>query len=115
MKPMKRCSHSRCRELIPYDEKYCSKHKNDHYKQYNKERYRYDKEYIKFYSSKEWQNLRQTKLNQQPLCEQCLKQGHVTPATIVHHIIETKKDWSKRLDFDNLESVCAACHNKLHA
>ncbi|TWK49239.1 hypothetical protein CHCC20347_1522 [Bacillus paralicheniformis] len=33
---------------------------------------------------------------------------------MVHHIVEVKQDWSKRLDLSNLESLCNACHNKVH-
>ncbi|MEU3039173.1 HNH endonuclease [Nocardia salmonicida] len=33
---------------------------------------------------------------------------------IVHHKVELKEDWSKRLDMDNLEVVCIGCHNKIH-
>ncbi|PAE58568.1 HNH endonuclease, partial [Bacillus licheniformis] len=36
------------------------------------------------------------------------------PADMVHHIVEVKQDWSKRLDLSNLESLCNACHNKVH-
>ncbi|WP_250540588.1 HNH endonuclease, partial [Bacillus subtilis] len=27
---------------------------------------------------------------------------------------EVKEDWAKRLDLDNLVSLCNACHNKVH-
>jgi 5-methylcytosine-specific restriction protein A len=38
----------------------------------------------------------------------------VTPAVIVHHIIEVKDDPTKALDPENLLSCCVACHNTIH-
>nr|WP_224929081.1 HNH endonuclease signature motif containing protein [Bacillus safensis] len=43
------------------------------------------------------------------LCQSCLKQDRVVPAVMVHHIVELKQDWNKRLDLNNLESICNSC------
>lgn len=49
------------------------------------------------------------------LCQQCLKDGIVNDKQlIVHHKIEVKEDWGKRLELENLETVCTQCHNKIH-
>ena len=32
-------------------------------------------------------------------------------ATMTDHIISVKKDWSKRLDWDNLQPSCKACND----
>ena len=72
------------------------------------------------YNSKEWQELRIAKLRANPLCEECMKQGIVTSARCVHHVvpIETArtKDEMKRLAFDplNLMALCFACHARIH-
>ena len=80
------------------------------------------------YNSKEWKQLREAKLQRQPKCEMCLKEGrkrgikrgYVRSATCVHHIvpIETAKtkDEMRRLAFDanNLRSLCFACHARIH-
>ena len=73
------------------------------------------------YNSREWHELRIAKLRStNGLCEECLKQGIVTPARCVHHIvpIETArtKDEMKRLAFDinNLRALCFACHAHIH-
>jgi len=80
------------------------------------------------YNSREWKELRAMKLQQQPLCEQCIKDGeamgipggYIRSATCVHHVvpIETArtKDEMKRLAFDvnNLRSLCFACHARIH-
>jgi 5-methylcytosine-specific restriction protein A len=72
------------------------------------------------YNSKEWQELRIEKLRANPLCEECMKEGIVTSARCVHHVvpIETArtKDEMKRLAFDvnNLLALCFACHARIH-
>ena len=73
------------------------------------------------YNSREWQELRIAKLRStNGLCEECLKEGIVTSARCVHHIvpIETArtKDEMKRLAFDinNLRALCFACHARIH-
>ena len=72
------------------------------------------------YNSREWKELRIMKLRTNPLCEECMKQGIVTSARSVHHVvpIETArtKDEMKRLAFDvnNLRALCFACHARIH-
>ena len=80
------------------------------------------------YNSKEWKQLREAKLTAQPLCEMCqeegrkqgVKRGYVRSATCVHHIVPietaTSMDEMRQLAFDwnNLQSLCRPCHNKLH-
>jgi len=117
MKPKKRCNKAGCRELIDYDEKYCPKHKGYGDKEYNRQvRFNKDNEkYAKFYNSSAWKKLRNAYIAAYPLCERCLKDGIIKQADVVHHIIEIRSDWSKRLDWDNLEAVCHEHHNKEHA
>ena len=73
------------------------------------------------YNSREWKELRIAKLRStNGLCEECMKQGIVTPARCVHHIIPIEtartKDEMKRLAFDanNLRALCFACHARIH-
>lgn len=42
------------------------------------------------------------------LCQVCLKNGYVTPATAVDHIINKASGGTD--DMDNLQSICHACH-----
>ena len=79
------------------------------------------KDKAEIYNSREWRELRAAKLcSTNGLCEECLKQGIVTPARCVHHVvpIETArtKDEMKRLAFDvnNLLALCFACHARIH-
>ncbi|WP_035065217.1 HNH endonuclease [Carnobacterium maltaromaticum] len=114
-KPLKQCNKARCRKLIPYDTKYCEEHQGADHKEYNKARYLTDKKYVAFYNSKAWRKLSKYKLTVDPLCEICLAidEDNPVPAVLVHHLIETKVDWSKRLEMSNLQSVCFACHNAI--
>lgn len=75
------------------------------------------------YNSREWKELRAEKLRSTDgLCEVCLKEGVVTPARCVHHIvpIETArtKDEMRRLAIGcglaGLQSLCFACHAAIH-
>ena len=72
-----------------------------------------------FYSSKIWERCRQAYISQvRGLCEECLKNGKITPGEHVHHKIpltpETVDDPELALNFDNLELLCQTCHNKEH-
>lgn len=63
-----------------------------------------------FYHSTEWKALRAYKLNKDCICEVC----HDRPAVLPHHIVPVREDWSKRLDINNLLSVCERCHATFH-
>ncbi|MBI9015479.1 MAG: HNH endonuclease [Clostridiales bacterium] len=73
-----------------------------------------DKTSVNFYHSSAWRKLRQHVLiRDNYLCQECLKESHITSAEIVHHIIEIKDDPSLSLKADNCISLCKACHNKV--
>ena len=67
----------------------------------------------KFYASAQWRKVRKLKLQQDPLCEICERQHVVKAATIVHHKQEIKQGGDP-FAWDNIESVCASCHMRLH-
>lgn len=75
----------------------------------------YNTEYTTFYNSTAWKKARkQVLLRDNYMCQHCLAKGVVNDEDlIVHHKIELKQDWSKRLDMENLEAVCISCHNKI--
>ena len=68
----------------------------------------------KFYQSTEWRKLRALKLEQQPLCEECLRQDKITKAQMVDHIVPINNGGAS-LDIENLQSLCHRCHNKKSA
>ena len=81
------------------------------------------KDKAEIYNSREWKELRAAKLRStKGLCEECLKQGIITSARCVHHVvpIETArtKDEMRRLAIDcglqGLKSLCFACHARIH-
>lgn len=81
------------------------------------------KDKSEIYNSREWKELRIAKLRStKRLCEECMKQGIVTAARCVHHVvpIETArtKDEMRRLALDcglqGLKALCFACHARIH-
>ena len=119
---LKSCN--RCGNLIPYGSVYCDTckpvveaerearihvSKLESNKRYNKTR---DPKYVRFYNSVDWRTL-SAKYTQDKgyRCEKC---GAI--ATEVHHVkaIQTSEGWELRLDPDNLELLCKACHNERH-
>ena len=74
----------------------------------------------KIYNSANWQKLRKAHLMEHPLCENCERNGRVTPATCVHHkqIISSEEDKYRMLDIalagSNCMSLCNECHTKMH-
>ncbi|MBQ4386153.1 MAG: HNH endonuclease [Prevotella sp.] len=72
------------------------------------------------YNSREWRDLRILKLRANPLCEVCEQEGIVTAAHAVHHRHPIEESTSKAemrkwaFMWDNLVSVCDACHAKIH-
>lgn len=75
----------------------------------------YHLRYASFYNSPAWKQLRAEKwVSADGLCEMCRVKGIVRKADEIHHIVPIDKDWSKRLDFDNLIALCKDCHNAQH-
>lgn len=114
----------RCGDLIPYGATHCSKcrpivqaerearlreSRLKSNREYNKGR---DPKYTRFYNSGPWRALSEKRLQDDGyICAWCKK-----IATEVDHIIEIQTDegWPKRLDYDNLRSMCHTCHDKRH-
>lgn len=79
----------------------------------------------KFYKTKEWKELKKQILKKNHNeCEECKKNGVITKADTVHHVMKVREhpqlalsevyqaeDGSYR---NNLIPVCKPCHNKLH-
>lgn len=79
-----------------------------------------DADYVQLIHSARWVRLRRLKLGQDPLCEDCLREGRLRSATEVHHMrpVEsvTTRQEKENLMFDihNLRSLCHECHVKEH-
>lgn len=59
-----------------------------------------------------WQALRKRFILQHPYCEQCLKEGRITPATDVDHIKPHKGCPRLLFDENNLQALCHECHSR---
>lgn len=59
----------------------------------------------------DWRRLSERYRAHHPLCQVCEFHDKVTPAWHVHHIIKIGDDETRRLDWDNLLSVCKDCHD----
>ena len=60
-----------------------------------------------------WQKVRLIKLTQDPLCQECIKQGHTRAAQQVHHVIPRAIRPDLTFVMENLMSVCVPCHNRI--
>lgn len=70
------------------------------------------------YQNTAWRKMRDCYIKEHPLCDECLKNGKITPAEDVHHIRSPFKkgeiNWALLLDEDNLMSLCKTCHAEIH-
>ena len=119
---LKACN--RCGNLIPYGATYCStcrpivqaerearlqESRLKSNRVYNAKR---DPKYTQFYNSIEWRTLSAKRLADDGYrCAWCKR-----IANEVDHIVEiqTPEGWTKRLEYDNLRSLCHTCHDKRH-
>ena len=76
-----------------------------------------DRQSDKFRNTKVWQKKRdEIKCRDRYLCQVCLKDLYNTLSFLnyknieVHHIVPLEEDYSKRLDVDNLISLCSMHH-----
>jgi 5-methylcytosine-specific restriction protein A len=103
--PLTFCRHSGCRTLVASG--YCREHKG---------MYRRESAAARGYGHW-WRNAKGTGmadryLAQNPLCGECKKEGRVTLATCVDHVVPHRGDKSLLRDWNNLQSLCGPHHNK---
>lgn len=63
-----------------------------------------------FYTSTEWLNLRNLYRLNNPLCCMCKAEGIINASDVVDHITSITDDYDKRLDYNNLQSLCHKHH-----
>lgn len=72
----------------------------------------------KAYNTTAWKKMRLDYLKQHPCCEECLRNGIVTPAVDVHHLKSPFRggeiNYDMLLDSNNLEALCKECHALEH-
>lgn len=107
----KPCAYFGCPNLVEHGERYCSVHKGKE----TEKRRRYDRERgtaaQRGYDAR-WRRARKRFLAENPLCVECLKEGRLTPATRVDHIVPHKGDLKLFWDETNWQPLCESCHNK---
>lgn len=59
-----------------------------------------------------WRQARLLFLRKHPLCAQCQREGRITPATVVDHIIPHRGDQQLFWDESNWQPLCKSCHDK---
>ena len=106
MRPKRPCSYPGCPRLT--EGRFCEEHKKQAIRQY--ERYARDPVAKRRYGSV-WQKIRARFLSKHPLCEECRKEGRLTKATEVHHILPL--DHGGTHDESNLMALCKPCHSRI--
>ena len=98
------CQHPWCSALVPVGQKYCEKHKPLHRPDPTEPR-------MMMYDSK-WRKARARFLAAHPVCVMCEREGRLTPATVVDHVIPHRGD--KRLFWDesNWQPLCKPHHDR---
>lgn len=107
-KPKRPCSWPGCPKLT--EGRYCEEHEKLANQRY--ERYGRSKEEKKRYGSR-WTKIRNMYIAKHPLCELCLKEGRLTWAEEVHHIVPLGHGGSHAES--NLMALCKACHSRITA
>jgi 5-methylcytosine-specific restriction protein A len=64
-----------------------------------------------WYKTGRWQALRRAQLVKQPLCCFCEARGRIVAATVCDHVEPHRGDSTLFWNEDNLQSLCADCHN----
>ena len=104
-KPRRPCRYPGCPEFCEPGQTYCLSHIA-----YSADRMRggaasrgYDRK---------WRQARKLFLQKHPLCAECQKEGRLTPATVVDHIIPHRGDQKLFWDEQNWQPLCARCHDR---
>lgn len=64
-----------------------------------------------FHSSKYWRKLRETYINNNPVCVFCMQLGIIKAGEIVDHIKPVATHPELALEWDNLQTLCKRCHD----
>lgn len=107
-KPKRPCSYSGCAALT--EGLYCEAHQKQVTSQYN--RYGRSSEMKRRYNGA-WPRIRKRFITAHPLCEVCRREGRVTAAAEVHHILPLANGGTH--DESNLMALCKECHSRITA
>lgn len=65
-----------------------------------------------FYNTSAWRKLRNIKIINDPLCEECKRNGLIVPGYAVDHLKPIAERPDLSLDYLNLQTLCQPCHSK---
>ena len=102
--PKRPCRYPDCPNLCDKGV-YCSQHM-----QFSSDRMRGSAE-SRGYDAR-WRKARTAFLQRNPLCNECMKRGRITPATVVDHIIPHRGDRKLFWDEQNWQPLCKSCHDR---
>lgn len=105
-KPKRLCAVDGCPNIINVGETYCAEHLKLKRKLGDRRRGNaagrgYDRN---------WQRLRKLVLHSEPLCRECKRNGKLTAATEVDHIVPLTASGTN--DWENLQPLCHECHSR---
>jgi 5-methylcytosine-specific restriction enzyme A len=83
--------------------------RQDQRREYDRHR-RKAKPWRAFYSTPQWQARRAAQLTSKPVCERCEVRGVIVAATVAHHVMPHRGDWTLFITGE-LQSVCKPCHD----
>ena len=107
-----KCVAPSCPEIVRDGTSRCEKHTSTAKKDKNALReLRGGRVNSKVYDSSRWRRLANKKKCVTPFCECCDAAGVTTVADVTDHIIEIS-DGGGQFEWDNLMSLCHACHNQ---
>ena len=119
LRALRPCKKVGCIQLTRDASGYCADHlhiarekQSEQHARYTKSRP--DKRETLFYGSGAWDKARAMAMSRDHgLCQHCVRDGRVTLADMVHHIVEIKVNWTLRLTLSNLICLCNRCHAKV--
>ena len=100
-KARKYCAAFPCFYLAEDRSAYCHRHQPA----------RAPKETDPFYLTVQWRKFRDWYITRHPICEMCEKEGRLTPAVMVDHIVEIR-DGGALTSEENAQSLCWRCHGE---
>ena len=112
----------KCNKLIDQGKTYCDKcqlkveaNRKLYAKDFKKRMTEEDKKYDSFYKTMEWILQREVVMRKYVGLDiyDYFINNKTTYADMVHHIVEVKEDWDKRLDIDNLIPLSEKNHRKV--
>jgi len=106
VKPKRPCSQPGCPRLTA--EKFCEEHQKETTRAYSKSGQWNIK---KLYGSR-WRKVRLVYLSVHPLCVICKREGRLTAADVIDHVVPHRGDKILFWDESNWQSLCKSCHDR---